>query len=156
MQGFSFPHVSKKTACLISLSFVQCVRKRKGQAGREGREVNHDKVSTAFWSLSLHVASLLLPAWLCCAGSTQDELEAHADLVSLGLLGSLLPSVFTSILRVTNCSLMVRRQECSEHQWGRFLGGSGEVFQVPLGLSEYDLLHFKDRKNHLSPGLSSS
>lgn len=61
VQGSGFPHVSRKMACLIQLSFVQCVRKRKGRAGREGREVNHDKVSTAFWSLSLHTASLLLP-----------------------------------------------------------------------------------------------
>lgn len=89
MQGFSFPHVSKKIACLISVSFVQCVRKRRGQAGREGREVNHDKMSAAFWSLSLHTASLLLCAWLHCAGSTQYGLEAHLDLVFLGLLCSL-------------------------------------------------------------------
>lgn len=81
--------VSKKTTCLISLSFMQCVRERKSQAGREGREVNHGKVSVAFCSLSLHTASLLLPAWLHCAGSTQDELEARLDLVSLGLLYSL-------------------------------------------------------------------
>lgn len=51
--------------------------------------MNHDKVNTAFWSLSLHTASLLLPAWLHCAGRTQDGLEAHLDLVSLGLLCSL-------------------------------------------------------------------
>lgn len=32
---------------------------------------------------------------------------------------------------------------------GKTLGrkGRGEVFQVPLDLSEYDLVHFKDRKN---------
>lgn len=55
---------------LILLPFVQHIRGRKGQAGRTGREMEHDKVSTDFWSLFLHTNSLLLPAGVCCAAGT--------------------------------------------------------------------------------------
>lgn len=156
VQGFSFPHVSKKIACLISLSFVQCVRKRKGQAGRGGRKVNHDKMSPAFWCLSLHTASLLLSAWLsalCWQHTGWTWGTSGSGFPWLTVLTFLL-FVLTSILWVVNWTPMVQSQGCSVHPWGRFLGGRGEVFQVPLGLSEYDLVHFKDRKNHLSPGQS--
>lgn len=64
------------------LFLVEHARGRKGWARRE---MEHGKVSTAFWSLSLQRASLCFLHGCSVLLAHGFEPEAHLDLVSLGL-----------------------------------------------------------------------
>lgn len=112
---------------LILLPFVQHISGRKGQAGRVGREMEHDKVSTAFWSLFLHMDTLLLPAGVCCAAGTWAWTWVTSGSGFRWLILLALSSLcFVSIQKVVSFGLRAESQGCSKHPWGRLLGGRGE------------------------------